>query len=358
MYNTGKEGMESAEDVTPVVMDWLERNASDDNWFLHVNYWDPHTPYRAPMETGNPFEKDPLPEWITEEVMEEHVKKTGPHGANEINMYDDETWPQYPRHPGRISGLEGARTMIDGYDCGIRYMDSHVGKIIGFLKNQGVWDETAVIVTSDHGENMGELGIWGEHATADNITPRIPMIIKWPGEKAGIRSAGLHYNLDLAPTLAELLDTEKMPSWEGISYAETLEKGLDCGRSELILEQCAHVCQRSVRFDEWIYIRTYHDGFHLFPKEMLFNIENDPHEQTDVARENQEICREAAYRLLEWHDEMMAKRRDDVDPLWTTIREGGPFHARGHLKEYIERLEQTGRTEGIEELKRKHPEEF
>ena len=358
MYNTGKGGMESAEEVTPVVMDWLERNAVEDNWFLHINYWDPHGPYRAPNEFGNPFENDPLPEWLTEEIMEKQEHKIGPHGIQEINMYDSRTSSDFPRHPGKISGLDGARIMMDGYDCGIRYMDGHIGQIIDYLKNSGVWEETAVIISSDHGENMGELGIWGEHATADNVTPKIPMIIKWPGKQKKIQESGFHYNLDLAPTLAELLGQNVMPSWEGKSYAGTINSGKNCGRKELILEQCAHVCQRSVRFDDWIYMRTYHDGFHLFPDEMLFNVKEDPYEQINKATDNPEVCREAAWRLMNWHDEMMAKRKDARDPLWTTIREGGPHHARGHLSDYLIRLEDTGRKEGTEELKRRHPNEI
>src|SRR5699024_6373137 len=55
MHNTGMGGMESAEDVTPTVLSWLDRNEEKDDWFLYVNYWDPHTPYRAPKSVGNPF---------------------------------------------------------------------------------------------------------------------------------------------------------------------------------------------------------------------------------------------------------------------------------------------------------------
>ncbi len=57
MHNTGKGGSESAEDVTPTALKWIESNAKQDDWFLHINYWDPHTPYRAPTEFGNPFRK-------------------------------------------------------------------------------------------------------------------------------------------------------------------------------------------------------------------------------------------------------------------------------------------------------------
>ena len=47
MHNTGKGGMESAEEVTPVVLNWIEQNAKENNWFLHINYWDPHKIGRA-----------------------------------------------------------------------------------------------------------------------------------------------------------------------------------------------------------------------------------------------------------------------------------------------------------------------
>ena len=47
-YNPGLRGGESAEMVTPKVIEWLERNREKDDWFLHVHYWDPHTPYRTP----------------------------------------------------------------------------------------------------------------------------------------------------------------------------------------------------------------------------------------------------------------------------------------------------------------------
>jgi choline-sulfatase len=65
---------------------WLADHAKDENSFLYVNYWGPRTPYRTPDEFGNPFAQDPLPEWITEEVLEKHKKKIRPHSVNEINM--------------------------------------------------------------------------------------------------------------------------------------------------------------------------------------------------------------------------------------------------------------------------------
>ncbi|WP_141336295.1 sulfatase [Paenibacillus sp. tmac-D7] len=364
VLNTGKLGNESAEHVTPVALDWIRRNGSQDNWFLYINYWDSHTPYRAPMEFGNPFENDPLPVWLTEEVLERHKQAVGSHCVHELNIdfknktYDNQTNPSFPRHPGEIQDMNDMRRMIDGYDCGIRYMDEHLGRLFAALEEQGVMDDLVIIITADHGENMGQLGIYGEHATADQGTCRIPMIIRWPGVKQGIVDDGLHYHLDLLPTLADMLDSPAVHDWNGVSYAPVLREGADCGRDYLVVSQCAHVVQRSVRFRDWIYIRTYHDGFHLFDEEMLFNLAEDPKEQHNVASEHREVCMEAVYYLNQWHDEMMRRNSDAVDPLWTVIKEGGPFHAKGYLKGYIKRLEETGRSHLVPELVRRHPEEF
>jgi len=360
MYNTGSHGMESAEEVTPTVLDWIARNAKQDNWFLHVNYWDPHTPYRAPEEFGNPFAKEPLPAWLTEEVIAKHQSKVGPHGARDIAMWDNRTNPRYPRHPGEVTSMDGLRRMVDGYDCGIRYMDEHIGRLFAALAKQGVMDDLAVIISGDHAENMGELGIYGEHATADHATCRISMIVRWPGGASGQVSRGLHYQLDLAPTLAELLGREPRARWDGTSYAPAILGRGECGRDHLVLSQCAHVCQRSVRFGPWLWMRTYHDGFQLFPEQMLFDVEADPHEQREVAADHPDVCREAAHRLDEWHAQMMGSMvgEHSVDPLWTVMEEGGPYHVRGMLRQYCERLEASGRGGAVPELRRRHPREF
>lgn len=359
IYNVGRRGRAAAEEISPTIQDWLERNGEKDDWFLYVNFWDPHTPYRTPMEYGNPFENEPLEEFYTEERLEKDKRAVGPHTSQELYSYHDTPKPGMPRALGKLTSFEDLKTFIDGYDIGIQYADYHVGKIIEVLKRQGIYDDTVIIVTADHGENLGELGIYAEHATADHKTTNIPMIIKWPGGRKNVEEKGFHYNLDLCPTLADLLEVKKEEVWDGKSYAPSILKESKTGYEELIVSQMAHVCQRGVRFDKYMYIRTYHDGYYLFPKEMLFDLEQDPHETSNIAEEYPEICKEAVYRLANWHDRMMMTMDCEIDPMWTVIREGGPHHARGHLKEYIKRLEATGRGgRAVEELKRRHPEEL
>lgn len=369
MHNhVGKGGNESAEEVTPTVLDWLDRNGASDDWMLHVNYWDPHTPYRAPEDFGNPFADDPLPEWLTPEIFQEHLTLAGPHTPRDNGMYHGNPSDQFPRMVNDISNIGQLRNCIDGYDCGIRYMDEHIGRIMAKLEAMGILEDTAIIVTSDHGENFGELGIYSEHGTADRTTCRVPMIIRWPGMPRGHVDNGLHYQVDLLPTLCDLLDTKNAAEhWDGLSYAETLRGGADTGRDQLVLSQCAHVCQRSVRWGPWLYMRTYHDGLHPhFGDEMLFNVDEDPHETHNLVEDRPDIAAEGARRLLSWHDTMMGTQPFgyDSDPMDEILHETGPAHAATMdventetlFSEYFQRLRETGREHWIDEIIRRHPE--
>lgn len=357
VHNMGKGGEESAEEVDPVLFPWLERNAHKDNWYLHLNFWDAHTPYRVPMEYGEPFADDPLPAHLDDiELIRRHNRLVGPHGSLEINMFDDAEFPQWPRHPGKVNDVASMRRIVDGYDTGIRYLDQRIGRIVEMLKKAEVYDDAAIIISADHGENFGELGVYAEHATADVATCRVPLIIKWPGMTQGGVNSALHYTVDLAPTLAELTGRTPCPSWDGESLVPALQGDSAFGRDQVILSQCAHVCQRSVRWGRWLYIRTYHCGFHLYPAEMLFDVIDDPYEQNDMADERPDLIREGASRLMGWVDAQMQRMMyDKQDPLWTVLREGGPFHAlimpgRSPLPEYLDFLRRTGRTEGAEAL--------
>ena len=357
-YNVGKRGEESAEEVPPAVLDWLERHGEEDNWMLHIHYWDPHTPYRTPADRNNCFEEQPLSDpWITEEVFREHLMHVGPHGANEVAMWNDLSNPQYPKQPGKLESVDEAKHLIDLYDDGVKYTDENIGLILEWLKDRGLYDEElAIIITSDHGEDLGELGIYAEHGLADEPVCRIPLILKWPGIKGGKRIGGFYDNVDLLPTIQELLNTEKVGNYlyDGISMAPALRGEKDCSRPYAVLTQCAHVCQRSVRFDHYLYIRTAHGGYHLFPKEMLFDLERDPHQQFNLAEEYPELCDKGAKMILDWIDEMMKKSRSDVDPMWTVYREGGPYHCRGRLKQYESRLRGTKREYGVKKLEEEY----
>ena len=360
-HNVGKGGMESAEEVVPLALDWLERNRTRaGGWMLHVHLWDPHTPYRAPEAYGEPFAQDPLPAWYSEEVRRRHWQGCGPHAAQEVCGFS--AAPQaHPRQPHEIASLDDARRLFDGYDTGVRYADDHVGLLVAKLKALGLWEDTAIIVTSDHGETLGELNIYGDHQTADEITTRIPMIVRWPGLTTGPGQArvdgGLHYHLDVAATMLGLLGQEAPEGWDGQGFADDFRAGRVAGRDHLVLSQLAWSCQRAVRTRDHICIRSYHDGYHDFPEVMLFAPGSDPHEQHDLAPERPDLVASHLALLDAWHADAMRRSDQAVDPLWTVMREGGPFHTRGQLPAYLERLKATGRGGLAERLAARHPTE-
>ena len=340
MVNTGKGGGERADEVVPEALDWIERNGEQDDWFLHVNVWDPHTTYRTPEEYGNPFEGEPIPDWLSEEQIREDFQSFGPHSAQEPGGYSP--GQDRPRAPSQIKNLADYRRWIDGYDVGIRYADDHFGQILEALERKGVLEDTAIIISSDHGENQGELNVYGDHQTADYITSRVPLIVRWPGMEGGRVDEGLHYNYDLPPTLMELLDGECPGRWEGESFAGALQ-GKESGRDHLVVSQCAWSCQRSVRFGPWIVIRTYHTGMKDYPPVMVFNLEEDPHETNNLVEERPEIAQKGLAILEEWQADMLARSTEQVDPMYTVLQEGGPFHTRDALESYCERLRETDR---------------
>ncbi len=360
VYNPGKGGMEIADDVTPLALDWIARNARSDNWFLHVNYWDPHTPYRTPDRFGNPFAGDRLPAWLTEEMRQRGWDGYGPHSPQEPHGWGQETpHLEYPRVPARLDSMDAVKQWIDGYDVGIRYADEHAGRLLNALADAGVLDDTVIMVSADHGENQGELNVWGDHQTADQPTCRVPLIVRWPGLTDRPRVDGaLHYHYDWAATLIELLGGRVPGNWDGQPFTAAFRAGLDHGRGFLITSQQAWACQRGVRFEDCLCLRTYHDGYKQLEPVMLFDLVTDPHEQHNAADERPDLVSRAMALLAEWHHEMSVSSRYDVDPMMTVLREGGSFHTRGMLPAYLERLRATGRAHHAERLAAGHPDEL
>lgn len=361
VYNPGSGGMELADDVTPLALDWIRRNAQEDNWFLHINLWDPHTPYRTPLEYGNPFEQDPLPAWLTESVRSRLWDGFGPHSAQEPHAdISGESSLKYPRMPRQIDSLEAVHKWIDGYDTGIWYADRHVGFLLNALEEAGILDDTVIIVSSDHGENQGELNVWGDHQTADHITCRVPLLIRWPGLTDSPRvDAALHYNFDWAATLLELLGRPVPTNWDGRSFAPAFRNGEEAGQGFLVISQGAWSCQRGVRFrhmdEDYLLLRTYHDGYKQLEPILLFNLSEDPHEQYDVSEALPDLTNFGLALLDEWISEQMRTATTNVDPMMSVLREGGAHHTRGTLPAYLEHLRATGRAHHAERLERLHP---
>jgi arylsulfatase A-like enzyme len=347
-------GWERADEVLPVALDWLDRRGGADQWFLHVHLWDPHTPYTTPDEYGNPFADDAPPAWHTEEVRARNWELAGPHSAQEPWGFSPDEWGDPPpRQPWDLASMQAVKATFDGYDVGVRRADDAVGALIGRLDTLGVLDDTAVLVGADHGEAFGELGVYADHQAADEATAHVPAILRWPGLAPRV-DRGLHYHLDIGATVAELAGLEPASSWDGRSLAASLREGVEDGRDHLVISQGAWSCQRSVRFGDHLYLRTQHDGYHPhWNDEMLFDVGTDPHQQDDLVDGSPTVVAEGRRLLDRWVGEQL-DRTGLEDPMQTVLDEGGPFHVRGHLPRYLERLRATGRASWADALEERH----
>jgi len=353
MYNPGLRGFERADQVYPYVEKWIQDHNKTDNWFLHVNFWDPHTPYRTPMEFGNLFEDEPPPSWISQEIIDKQRIGYGPHSAREPSGFTSQ-YPlqEFPRIEGikEIYDLTDYKKWIDGYDVGIRYTDYYIGKIVDLLKDYDNFDDTIIMISSDHGENQGELNVYGDHVTACHITNRVPMIIKWPNKDWHEEYNPLIYQSDIAATLIEGLGVKVPQFWDGKSFFNKIENHENFGRDFLVISQNAWSCQRSVRFENWTLMKTYHTGLKDFPDLMLYDFENDFHMTSNIADEKPEIREKGLSFLNSWHKLMLEESPNKLDPMETVLKEGGPFHTRNQLKSYFRRLRETDREDMITKI--------
>jgi len=153
--------------------------------------------------------------------------------------------------------------------------------------------------------------------------------------------------------------------WDGESFAPALTDGASEGREFLVTGQGAWACQRGVRFDDWLLLRTYHDGWKEFEAVELYDLDSDPHETENVAPQNPEVAERGMALLNRWRGQRGINAatganggnpdapRTLVDPLFEVIHEGGPTYLRGNVDVYTERLRETGRTDHAEEIERR-----
>jgi choline-sulfatase len=240
------------------------------------------------------------------------VSFTNPHDPWEVRRehwerYDDAavdlpSVPPIPReeadpHSLRLRDMIGcdARPLSEeevlrarhGYYAAISYLDDRVGEVLDVLEATGMADETVVVFTADHGEMLGERGLWYKMSFLDG-SARVPLLVAGPGITAG-RHAGPVSQLDLAPTLAELTGTDHGDAaFEGTSLAPLL-RGEGGGPDAVVGEYLAEGVRAPsvmIRRGRHKYIRTPGDP------DQLFDLERDPQELENVA--DDPACRQVA----------------------------------------------------------------
>ncbi|MEN6385323.1 MAG: sulfatase-like hydrolase/transferase [Phycisphaerales bacterium] len=171
----------------------------------------------------------------------------------------------------------------------VEWMDSEVGKILRALKDNGLEDNTIVIYTSDHGENMGEHGLWWKNAMF-NTASRIPLIIsypkRWKGSQRRLQTASL---VDLTRTIADLGQAEFPKDWDGDSMVDWLDNSNYKWKDFAVSEYYAHNIASGytmIRTADYKYVyHTPSDKAHKSQTE-LYNLRKDPDELSNLSNQD------------------------------------------------------------------------
>ncbi len=293
----------SMEAVNECAWPLLEELPKRRPWFLWLHPWDPHTPYWPPKRFERLFyegdEKDP-----------NNLSLTPCHAFEGFaNAYRG--W-----FPPEVTDI---KYIVNLYDGMIRYNSVHLAKTFRRMQDLGLWDDTLVIVMSDHGEILDKhTGQFDHHGLYEgNI--RIPLIIKFPGgEFGGSRVSALTSNVDVAPTIFDVLGLRQPRQFEGRSLRPLVRGERTEQYRELFLGEGTYQCKRGVRTKEWKLIRALStrakDNWHGEGKVELYNLAKDPWEQTNVVHMWPSVTRDLEERLDGWLEQQREKWGHD-DPI-------------------------------------------
>ena len=173
---------------------WLESRDTERPFFLYLHAVDPHDPYTP----RSPFREQYI-------QTRQYPDLVAPRQLFERRLTDHEA--------AAINSELGAL-----YDAEVAFTDHHFGQLVAWLKNNGLYDSTAILAVSDHGEEFFEHGGWGHGSTLYQEQLAVPLIVKFPGQVgAGQRVDALAQHVDLLPTILDLLGIEGPPHLQGSS---------------------------------------------------------------------------------------------------------------------------------------------
>lgn len=189
---------------------WLEKSASAEPFFIYVHTTEPHRPYSAPAELVGRFGRV---DEQSQETIEKQLDVLGELGREDFeNQRPLGTTDNSARQLEIIEALaKYEKPMEVLYNSGVAWADENVGRVIEMLKGRGLWEDTLLIVVSDHGEEFYEHGRLLHHQSLYDELIRVPMVWRFPGGEFGPSRVSMPASLiDIMPTLFDYLGHPKL----------------------------------------------------------------------------------------------------------------------------------------------------
>ncbi len=238
--------------------EWLERVPDDFPWHYFVSFVGPHNPFDPPAEFAEPFRDAEVP------------------GAIQDPLEDKPAW-----HEDRVVTTDPEVIALTRRQyCGaIAAIDDAVGRVLDVLESRGVLENTVVVFSSDHGEMLGDHGMYTKQK-AYEPSWRVPLIVAGPGVDGGRKSDAMVELIDVNPTLTELAGTGVAEDLDARSLAPLLG-GEAPDHREDVFATLRHL--RCLRTDRHKLVENYGDVWELY------DLQDDPDELHNLADDEPEL---------------------------------------------------------------------
>lgn len=282
---------------------WLETLPADKPFFAYVHYLDLHWPFTRQLE-----------------------ENAGLFGPTEMKNKPPRRGRDVPAWGARLDDEDDLEALIARYDHEVAYCDAGVGDLVARLQGSGLWDDTLLVITSDHGEAFLEHGMMGHGFAPYDELALIPLVFRLPEPMRRVTGpistpVGL---VDLMPTLLEIAGLPPEPTVEGRSFASLLAGRGDEPESALTFMET-------------------HDGFAVRSsghklifftdgRQELYDLAADPGETQPLDGPCDGACAELTARLEEFRERMLASRAaGDADTAELSEEEIEALRSLGYL---------------------------
>ena len=301
---------------------------NDKPWFAHMSFMSPHPPFIAPEPFNSMYEETAMPLPIRCATLEEECAQ---HPWLKYYVSDQQGYPMIVGTEARDNILlddQNLRQLKATYYGMMSEVDDQLGRLIGFLKETGAYENTLIVFTSDHGENLGDHWAFSKYTYFDH-TFHVPLIVRCPSAAAdqsrGSLVEAFTESVDIMPTILDAISGEIPEQCDGRSLlpfcrGEPAERWRDEAHMEFDLRSPydgkgppplglkMHQCMTTIiRGERYKYVH-----FVALPS-LLFDLQEDPDEFNNLADDPayRHIVVEYAEKLLSWRVEHNAPSLTD-----------------------------------------------
>jgi arylsulfatase A-like enzyme len=268
----------TAEDINREVFSILDRLEGKGAFFLFINYMDAHDPYMPPhsFDTRYPGKDDTFTTKRYRQLLQNVI---GRGLSISVKEYDH---------------------IQSQYDGGIAYLDFNIGQLIKTLKGYASYENTLIIITSDHGEAFGERHLLGHGLSVYRDEINVPLIIKYPHMKQGDHVSETVSSIDIMPTVLDVLGYEMSDSIHGQGLVNMNKRDGNDFFSESYPSRAVIGNSRFKRVERAVISGKYKFIGSTAGKKELYDLSSDPDEKENLYRADDELSREFEMKLARW----------------------------------------------------------